>query len=278
MSQFKEKKPVLILGGTGKTGSRVAAQLQDRGLAVRVASRSSDAYFDWNDTTSWAPVLEGVSAVYITYQPDLAVPGAVEAVRSFTELALKAGVRRIILLSGRGEEEAQRAEQVLQGSGADWTIVRASWFAQNFSESFLYDAVLSGDVALPLGEIKEPFVDADDIADVVVAAITDAAHIGQEYELTGPRLISFTDVIAEIAEASGRPITYRKIPIEDYAAFLEKNELPPEYVSLVLYLFTTVMDGRNEYLTDGVKRALGREPRDFTEYVRKTAATGVWGL
>ena len=234
--------------------------------------------FDWDDKATWAPALDGVGAVYIAYYPDLAVPGAVEAVRSFTETALAAGVRRIVLLSGRGEEEAQRAEQALQDSGADWTIVRASWFAQNFSENFLLDAVLAGEVALPANGVTEPFIDADDIADVAVAALTDASHIGQLYEVTGPRLMSFADAAGEIAKASGRAIRSTEISAKDYAALLEAHEVPPEVAALVMYLFTTVLDGRNEFVADGVERALGRAPRDFAEYARDAAATGVWGI
>ena len=276
MNDMQETRPILILGGTGKTGRRVAERLEGRGLAVRIGSRSAEPRFDWNDAATWAPVLQGVGAVYITYQPDLAVPGAVEAVRTFTGLALEAGVRRIVLLSGRGEEEAQRAEQALQDSGADWTIVRASWFAQNFSESFLLDAVLAGEVALPAGGTKEPFIDTDDIADVVVEALTDPSHIGQLYEGTGPRLMTFADAVGEIAGASGRTIRYNEVRAEDYAAQLEAHEVPADDVALVMYLFTTVLDGRNESLADGVQRALGHAPRDFAGYARETAATGVW--
>jgi uncharacterized protein YbjT (DUF2867 family) len=276
MNDTQDTKPILILGGTGKTGRRVAQRLESRGLAVRIGSRSAEPRFDWNDAATWASVLQGVRAVYITYQPDLAVPGAVEAVRSFAEAALKAGVRRMVLLSGRGEEEAQRAEQALQDTDADWTIVRASWFAQNFSESFLLDAILAGEVALPVGSIKDPFIDADDIADVVVAALTDASHIGQLYEVTGPRLLTFADAIGEIAEASGRQIRYKEIRAEEYASLLEKHEVPAEYVSLVMYLFTTVMDGRNESVKDGVQRALGRPPRDFAEFCRAEAGADTW--
>ena len=278
MNDIPKTQPILVLGGTGKTGSRVAAKLWERGAAVRIGSRSMEPRFDWDDGSTWAPALDGVGAVYIAYYPDLAVPGAVEAVRSFTETALAAGVRRIVLLSGRGEEEAQRAEQALQESGADWTIVRASWFAQNFSESFLLDAVLAGEVALPANGVTEPFIDADDIAEVAVAALTDDAHIGQLYEVTGPRLMTFADAVGAVAGASGRAIRYHEVSAEDYAAQLEAYEVPSDVASLVMYLFTTVLDGRNEFVADGVERALGRAPRDFADYARDAAATGVWGV
>lgn len=276
MSKVHTQKPILILGGTGKTGRRVADRLKARGRPVRIASRSSKSRFDWNDPSTWAPVLQGVSAVYITYQPDLAVPGAVQSVSALTHLALASGVSRIVLLSGRGEEEAQQAEKALQNSGADWTIVRASWFAQNFSESFLLDSVLAGEVALPVGGTKEPFIDADDIADVVVEALSDPSHIGQLYEVTGPRLLTFGDAVQNIAKVSGRNIRYTQVSTDEYVAMLESYEVPSDYISLVTYLFTTVLDGRNANLTDGVHRVLGRQPRDFSDYAQDTAAMGAW--
>lgn len=276
MNNAECEKTVLVLGGKGKTGRRVVERLRNRGRDVLVASRSTVPSFDWNDSDSWAGVLQGVGSVYITYQPDLAVPGAVEAVRHFVDMALAAGVRRLVLLSGRGEEEAQRAEQVLRDSGADWTIVRAGWFAQNFSENFLVDGVLAGEVVLPASTAKEPFVDADDIADVVVEALMDDRHIGELYEVTGPRLMTFADAVKEIGSASGRDIRFVEVSAEAYKTVLEAHQLPDDFVWLVMYLFTTVLDGRNEHLNDGVQRALGRAPRDFSDYARDVAATGAW--
>ena len=192
-------KPTLVLGGTGKTGRRVVERLAARGLPVRIGSRSGEPPFDWDDRATWAPALQGVGSVYISYYPDIAVPGAVETVGSFAELAVASGVPRLVLLSGRGEREAELAEQAVHDSGADLTILRSTWFNQNFSESYFLDYLLEGEVALPAGDTGEPFVDADDIADVAVAALTDDRHIGQLYELTGPRLLSFAEAVAEIA-------------------------------------------------------------------------------
>lgn len=266
----------LVIGGTGKTGRRVAEQLTARGVPVRIGSRSAEPSFDWENQATWGPALEGVGAIYLTYYPDLAVPGAVEKVKTVIDLALERGIRRIVLLSGRGEEEAQAAEKVLQGSGADWTIVRCAWFAQNFSENYLVDPVIAGEVVLPAGNVGEPFVDADDIADVAVAALTDDRHIGQLYELTGPRLLTFADAVGEIGKATGRDIQYVQVTPEDYAAVLKELQIPDDFVWLVNYLFTTVLDGRNENLTDGVQRALGRPPKDFAVFAREAAATGIW--
>ncbi len=275
MTTNTDERPTLVLGGTGKTGRRVAERLEARGLPVRIGSRSGQPPFDWEDRSTWAPALDGVKAAYVSYYPDLAVPGAAETVGSFAELAAKGGVPRLVLLSGRGEPEAQLAEQAVRAAGAEVTILRAAWFAQNFSENYLLDGVLSGEVVLPAGEVPEPFVDADDIADVAVSALTDDKHTGQLYELSGPRLLSFADAVEEISAAAGREIRYVPISIEEFVA-AAYEDVPAEAVELLTYLFGEVLDGRNAHLADGVQRALGREPRDFRDYARATAATGVW--
>jgi uncharacterized protein YbjT (DUF2867 family) len=267
----------LVLGGaSGKTGWRIVERLNARGVPTRAASRTGEHPFDWHDRSTWAPALDGVTAAYIAYVPDLAVPGAPEAVGAFAELAVAAGVRRLVLLSGRGEPEAQRAEQVVAGAGAEWTVVRCSWFSQNFSEGVFVEGVLAGEVALPVGDVPEPFVDVEDIADVAVAALTEDGHAGQVYELTGPQLLRFDEAVAEIAAARGRPIRFVPVPIEPFAAAMREQGVPEVEVSLITFLFTEVLDGRNAHLTDGVQRCLGREPRSFADYARRTAATSVW--
>ena len=266
----------LVLGSTGKTGRRVVERLKARGVPVRVGSRSAELPFEWQDPTTWAAVLQDVAAVYVTYYPDLAVPGAADTIQAFVDQAVQSKVRRLVLLSGRGEEEAQRCERIVQDASAEWTILRSSWFSQNFSEAFMRDLVLGGEAALPAGDVREPFIDADDIADVAVAALTEPGHAGQLYELTGPRLLTFSEAIGEIAQATGRKIAYAPIPQEAFASALTEQDVPADLVDLLSYLFNEVLDGRNAHLTDGVQRALGRAPRDFTDYVQDANAAGAW--
>ena len=268
----------LVLGATGKTGRRVVQRLSEKGHAVRNGSRQSDPSFDWDDQGIWDAVLDGVTAAYISYAPDLAIPGATDAVRAFVERAVTHGVGRLVLLSGRGEEEAQECELIIQRPDVEWTVVRCSWFSQNFSEGEFLDMVLAGEIALPAGEVGEPFVDVDDIADVAVAALTEDGHAGQVYELTGPRLLTFAEAVDEISEATGRAIQYIQIPHEAFAAGIAEAGLPEDIAWLLNYLFATVLDGRNASLGDGVQKALGREPRDFADFCRAAATSGVWNV
>jgi uncharacterized protein YbjT (DUF2867 family) len=267
--------PILIVGGAGKTGARVNALLQARGISTRPVSRSTPLPFDWTRPETWPAAFAGVSMAYVTFQPDLAVEGSTEAITEVSRLARENGLERVVLLSGRGEPGARRAEVALQQSGVPWTVVRASWFDQNFSEGYLLDGVLAGELALPAGDVAEPFIDVDDIADVVVAALTDRRHVDKLYEVTGPRALTFAQAAAEIAGAAGRPIRYRQIAPKDFAAGMRPH-VPEEVIELLLELFTVVLDGRNSAVMHGVEEALGRPARDFSDFTRRTAAAGIW--
>ncbi|WP_428248913.1 NmrA family transcriptional regulator [Ferrovibrio sp.] len=266
--------PILILGASGKTGRRVAARLRQQGIAIREARRPA---FDWQQPETWPAMLHGARAAYIAFAPDLAAPGAIDTMADFARQAALAGLQHLVLLSGRGEPEAEACEQLVQRAGPAWTILRASWFMQNFSEEFLRDAIRQGAVPLPLDGVREPFIDAEDIAEVAVAALLDPArHASQLYELTGPALLSFPGAVAAIGTMLQRDIAYIKVPMEEYFQAMAAQGIPADYAALVRYLFTTVLDGRNENLADGVQRALGRPPRDFTAFGTAAAEAGAW--
>jgi len=267
---------VLVLGGTGKTGRRIAAGLAAKGIPVRIGSRAATPPFDWNNEAGWDACLRDVEAAYISYAPDLAIPGATDAIQAFVDRAKRRGVRRLVLLSGRGEAEAQACERIVQESGLEWTVVRASWFFQNFSEGAFADMVQSGRITLPAGDTPEPFVDVDDIADVAVAALSESGHAGEVYEVTGPRLMTFAEVATELSAATGRTINYVQVPHRAFVDGARDAGAPKEVVWMLDYLFSTVLDGRNAYLTDDVHRALGRDPKDFADYAREVAAKGSW--
>lgn len=266
----------LVLGGTGKTGRRIAERLTAAGRPVRVGSRTGEPPFDWEDRATWAPALRGTGAAYLAYYPDIADPGAAATLRDFAEQAVRGGTRRLVLLSARGMDATLPAERAVAVDGAEWTILRASWFFQNFSEGILRDGVLGGEIVFPAGDVKEPFIDADDIADVTVAALTGDGHAGRIHDLTGPRLLTFAEVAGEIARASGREVRYAPVPVAEYGTMLSGYGLSDDLVAFLTELFGALLDGRNAQLTDGVRRALGREPRDIADFAREAAAGGIW--
>ena len=271
------KSNVLVIGGTGKTGRKVAQKLTALGQEVRIGSRSAQPSFDWNDPSGWDKVLEGIDKMYITFVPDLAVPGAYEAIKELSNKAKIAGVQKMILLSGKGETEAERCEQVIADSGINYTIVRASWFNQNFSESFFLEPILAGELAMPKPKVQVPYVDTDDISDVVVAAMLDDKHNGKIYEVTGPRLLTFKDIADEISKASGRKIEYSPISMEAYNQMMKEAGLPEDYIWLINYLFNEVLDNEeNSVVSHDVEQVLGRKAKDFADYAKETASTGIW--
>lgn len=269
---------IAIIGGLGKTGGRVAERLKERGIKIRAASRSTTPRFDWQDRSTWRQALEGASAAYVTFQPDLAVGWAAEAISAFAKTAVQAGIGHIVMLSGRGEDGAVRSEEKLKAAGMDYTVLRASWFNQNFSEGAFVDGLLQGKLALPAGDVPEPFVDADDIADAAVECLADPSHRNQTYELTGPRALTFRQAISEIAAAANRAIDYETVSIDAFIAEMTAYGLPQETTDILHELFTQVLDGRNSPVMDGVGRILGRPARDFSDYARETAATGLWSI
>lgn len=268
---------ILVIGGTGKTGKRVVHLLEELGQNVRIGSRSASPAFDWHKPEGWAKALEGMDKVYITYQPDLAVPGALEAIEQLVKESKRAKVKKLVILSGKGEREAQLCEQVIIHSGLDYTIVRASWFNQNFSENFLLEPVLEGVVALPQAEAQIPWVDADDIAAVVAKALTEDEHNGKIYQLTGPRTLTFKEAVAEIAKASKREIQFVPVSIQEYGDGMRAVGVPEDFAWLIEYLFTEVL-GNPELaeVTNDIEKVLGRKPIDFREYASKTAQSGIW--
>lgn len=267
---------ILVIAANGKTGRRVVPLLEERGVTVRRGSRSSTPAFDWASRDTWPVALEGMDAVYVVYQPDLAVPAAADDIRAFTKVAKQQGVRKVVLLSGRGVQEAHSAEQIVADSGLDWTFVRAAWFSQNFSEGDFAFMTQEGVIALPMGDAAEPIIDADDIAEVVAVALTESRLNGEALDLSGPEALTHDQIAAELSKAAGREIRYQPISSDEFRAGMVELSVPDEYIDLLVYLFEVTVSGVNAKPTGDVERVLGREPRTFSEFATKAAAQGAF--
>jgi uncharacterized protein YbjT (DUF2867 family) len=278
--QVRDKGPFLVLGATGKTGRRLIDRLNRHGYGVRPGSRRATPRFDWTDPATWTAALSGADAVYVAFQPDLAAPGGVSAVTGLAECAARNGVTRLVLLAGRGEPAAEAAEdamkEVADGAGMEWTVIRASWFTQNFTESFVEPMIRSGFIALPAGDTAEPFVDVEDIADVAFAALTEGGHTGETYDVTGPELLTFADVAEMLSSALARSVRYLPLSHAEFVAGLNEAGMSEAESTMIGDLFAEVLDGRNAFLGDGVLRALGRAPRTFGDFVRQAVEAGAW--
>ncbi|TDE49905.1 NmrA family protein [Nonomuraea mesophila] len=275
--------PILILGGAGKTGRHVAERLRARGVPIRLASRSSEQRFDWYDESTWPATEAGIDTAYLA--PPYDPPGLARAGR-FVRKAAAGGLRRVVLLSGRGvgspgrEFEVYHAqlelENAVKDSGAGWTIVRPSWFMQNFSTDFMHAQVLAGELRLPAGDGAEPWIDTEDVADVMVAALLDERHTGETYSLSGPRALTLAQVTAELSAVTGRPIGYAALEPEEFVIEMVGQGASQVEAEAVRDLLAVIRNHRSGHLSDGVRQVLGREPRDFTDWARTTARTGVW--
>ena len=266
---MKTETQHLIIGATGKTGTRVMQGLKELGFNPEGASRNGEVHFDWDEPTTWSPALNGIDSVYLTYYPDLAVPKAPEDISRFCALAKMKGIRHITVLSGRSEPAAQVCENIIKQSGIGWTVVRASWFDQNFSEGLFYQFIMDGNIALPVTDVTEPFIDIDDIAEIVIDSLIDDKHSEQLYEVTGPELISFADIAAKFSAHLNREVGFESISMPEFQSRLEKDGVPQGAIEALTYLFGEVLDGRSESTTDGVERALGRAATTFDEYIQK---------
>ena len=249
---------VLVLGGTGKTGRRVTSLL---GPAARPASRSSATKFDWATPETWEPALAGTTAVYVV------PPDNPAALAEFVPLAVKSGVTRLVLLSMRGAPDDDPFEAAIKESGVEWTILRPTWFMQNFDEDLFAAPVRHGELAVPAGQGIHPFIDVLDIAEVAVVALTQPGHAGQTYELSGPESLSFAEMLARIVAVTGNPVLYTDVDPEEFAASLRGFGYPDEIADLVTMLLVRIRTGEEAHLSDGVQRVLGREPRTFADYL-----------
>jgi uncharacterized protein YbjT (DUF2867 family) len=283
LSERMTQHPILVTGGTGKVGARIVARLKRENMAVRVGSRSGAPRFDWTDSSTWDAALEGSRRVFI-------VPHDGELLtRPFVQRARQLGVERVVLLSGRGVDVPGYAgdnevagkthvdgEDAVRSCGLAWTILRPGWFAQNFSEGFFREAVLAGELRLPAGDGAASFVDAEDIAAVAVAALTEDEHVGQTYELSGPRALSIAEALALISEATGRTVRYAPLTAEEFVAQLIADGWPRADAESYAEAVAPIRRGMDEHVSDGVQRALGRLPRDFADFVKDATAVGAW--
>ena len=271
------KQNILVIGGTGKTGRLVVESLTQLGHQVRIGSRGHSPSFDWDKPSTYAQALKGMDRAYIVYYPDLAVPGARDAIKALTEAAIHEGLKKVVLLSGKGETEAEACEEIVANSGLDYTLVRASWFNQNFSEGAFKDYILAGHMALPMPEARIPYTDTRDIADMVTKVLLDDTFNGKTLTVTGPKKLTFAEVAEIISGKLGRSILYQPISLEEFKAGLVQAGLPESVIWLLSYLFTEVLGhSENQTISDDVEKVLNRKPIPFEEYVETTVASGVW--
>jgi uncharacterized protein YbjT (DUF2867 family) len=274
---------ILILGGTGKTGRRLAAALREAGAPARTAARrGADVAFDWDDAASREAALAGADRVYLV--PPAGRLDHAPLVRAFLDQAAAAGVRHVTALSAFGvnhapDETPLRAMELALAARDDlgWSVVRPTWFMQNLTEGFMQPQIAAGTLALPAGDGAEAFIDAQDIAAVAAATLLDpAAHAGRAYDITGPEALTHTQVVERIAAATGREVRYVDADRAAWVAGATDAGLPADYAEVLAGLFDLIRDGHGSRPTSTVREVTGREPRSLEDFVADAAAAGAW--
>jgi len=266
---------VLVTGGTGKTGRRVAEQLLAAGSEVRVASRGGPHPFDWTDSDTWAAALDGVSAAYLVGPPRGGDASA--AMIAFVQAAMARGARRFVLLSGspmpEGGPGAGQTHRWLRENAADWAVLRPSWFMQNFSEALHLETIRDeGAIYSAAEDGRVPFISADDIAACAVAALTGPAALNRDFILTGPEPISYDTAARHISDAAGRPIVHRRISAEDLAARHQAAGAPAPLAQMLGIMDVMIAGGAEDRTTECVRDLTGRAPTGFDTFAQANGA------
>ena len=267
---------VLVLGATGKTGSRVASKLSGQGVSVRTAARKgADIRFDWNNPATFAGALHGVAGVYLV-SPVMRTDFA-GVVSDFLDQAEQAGVQNVTYLSAYGMEHAP-AEVALRAVELDLesrsafahSIIRPAWFMQNFSETFLKP--VDDEIVVPAGAGAEAFVHAEDIASVAAATLAEPErHAGRAYAPTGPESLTLDKAAQIISAAAGRTIVYRDTDRNEWVDAMVRSGVPAEYGEVLRTLTETIASGRGSRPNSDVLAATGAAPANFAGFAATTA-------
>jgi uncharacterized protein YbjT (DUF2867 family) len=268
---------VLVLGATGKTGSRVAGTLSEQGVSVRTAARGgADIHFDWNNPATFEGALRGVTGVYLV-SPVMRIDFA-GVVSDFLDQAEHAGVQNVTYLSAYGMEHALaevalRAVELDLESRSSFThsIIRPAWFMQNFSETFLKP--VDDEIVVPSGTGAEAFVNAEDIASVAAATLAEPErHAGRAYAPAGPESLTLDQAAQIISAAVGRTILYRDTDRDEWVDAMVRSGVPAEYGEVLRTLTETIASGRGSQPNGDVLAATGAAPVSFADFAAETAA------
>ncbi|MFE9928453.1 NmrA family NAD(P)-binding protein [Streptomyces sp. NPDC005533] len=274
----------LVIGATGTTGGRTAAQLIAAGHRVRAAGRratplpgADPVRFDWYDPTTFGAALDGVDRAYLV--PPIGDPDPAAVMLPFLREAVAAGVRRAVLLSSSAIPEGGPAvgavHRALPGLFEQWAVLRPSWFMQNFTGAHAHaDSIRTeGLIRTAAGTGRVGFVDADDIAAVAVRALTDDRAPDTDLVLTGPEALSHDDIAAIVSRVTGRPVVHHPLTHEDMYDRLAAV-IPPEFAAMLAAMDRAIAEGAEDRTTDTVERLTGRPPTPFRVVAERELRAG----
>lgn len=273
---------VLVTGGTGKTGQRVATLLAGRGVEARVAMRlprqPGQVRFDWRDAGTFNDALDGVGAAYLVAPTDDL--DILPAMQPFLERALERGLGRLVLLSASSLEEGGpmmgAVHAWLRAEAPAWSVLRPTWFMQNFTEhQHAHTIREAGAIYSATGDGRVTFIDAEDIAAVAAEALAGPGLPNGDLVLTGPEALSYGAVADLIAAAVGRPVRHHRLSVPEMAQRFEQVGLPAGYAAALAAMDGAIAEGSENRVTGEVERVVGRPPTSFAAFAADHAAT--WG-
>ncbi|MDN9011707.1 ergot alkaloid biosynthesis protein [Brevibacillus laterosporus] len=281
---MEKKDKILITGGTGTTGSRIAKKLTELGHNVRIASRAKSqiagterVHFDWHDGATYERSLENVKKLYLVAPAGVFDPAPI--VLPFLDMALKAGVQRIVMLSALiipddGPVFGKLHEAVIK-QAPEWAVLKPSYFMQNFI-NLQHGLTIKNEsrIITATGNGKIGFIDAEDIAEVGVRALIDEIPHNTSHVITGPQALSYSEVAAMIGSVIGRTIKHVNIHKSTLQEKLAKAGLSMDYARFMADLDENIGNGAEKLVTDTVERVTGRKPRSMSDFI--SAHTRYW--
>ncbi|MEE1938995.1 NAD(P)H-binding protein [Streptomyces sp. TRM 70361] len=273
---------ILVTGASGNTGAPLTALLTARGAPVRTATRraappggAEHVRFDWADPATHAPALAGADRVYLVAPVGRTDPAAL--VEPFLAAAVRAGVRRVVLLSSSaiaaGDPGLGEVETLVRSAVPRWAVLKPSWFMQNLTGAHpLAEGVrATGELVTAAGDGRLALVDARDIAAVAATLLLDGGDGGgresAEYLVTGPEALSYGDAAALLTEVTGTPVRHVGVTAGELAARLTAAGFDPGFAGVLAALDTLVRDGKQDFTADTVERLTGRPPRSLRAFL-----------
>ncbi|GIO34567.1 MULTISPECIES: NmrA family NAD(P)-binding protein [Paenibacillus] len=280
---MNQNEKILITGASGKTGSRIAKRLTDLGYAIRTAGRGKSlpnganehVIFDWFDESTHEAALKDVDKLYLV--GPIAVMDPSEIVMPFLERALKTGVRRIVLLGSASIPEEGpvfgKIHRAIRELAPEWAVLRPSYFMQNFVDSHGAQILNDGTIVSATGSGRVGFVDADDIAEVGVRALTDKQPHNTDHIITGPDSLTYAEAGDIIGAAAGRTIRHVNVPTQELANRFMAFGMPQDYARFLAGMDEDIrLYGKEDLVTDTVERITGRPPKSLKKFAEEHAA------
>lgn len=267
---------ILVIGGKGKTGRLVTQELATIGVRAKVTTRSpsshNDVAFDWEDHRTADAAFDGVDAVYIVAPTNNSDHGTI--VPPVLDIARKRGVRRFVLLSASSLEAGGpmmgQIHSYLRDEAPEWTVLRPTWFMQNFSEQQHLETIRHENaIYSATGKGRVGFIDAADIARAAVSALLAETSWNRDFILTGPETLSYTDFAEKISDVIGRTIKHINLTTPELAERYARAGLDEAYASILAKMDERISEGSEDRLSNGVFALTGRSPNTAAEFAEK---------